>query len=106
MRVAAEGAVDGDADQEQHNPGTVEGARQVRAAQCTCPPTQRRQEERLLHLEDETRVLKQKNNDLETFSRERSHALTHKNIRIAQLQTELEECVAQEAGKWRAEVQA
>lgn len=49
---------------------------------------------------------KEKNRELETFSRERSHAITHKNIRIAQLETELEERVAKEAEKWRGEVAA
>jgi hypothetical protein len=46
-------------------------------------------------LEMEVRALKEKNRDLEVFSRERSHALTHKNIRIAQLEAEIEEKVAQ-----------
>jgi FtsZ-binding cell division protein ZapB len=57
--------------------------------------TKQKNVERLQYLEMEVRALKEKNRDLEVFSRERSHALTHKNIRIAQLEAEIEEKVAQ-----------
>lgn len=46
----------------------------------------KRCDERIRELEAETHSLKERNKELELYSRERSHALTQKNIRIAQLE--------------------
>lgn len=48
----------------------------------------------MIAYEAEIRVLKEKNKELELFARERSHAITHKNIKIAQLEEQIETIVA------------